>query len=106
VIGSPTREAADLIRRYLAGRGRHDPFNPARDVEALHVWLRATELADQWRRCRSLAGQVTDSGLLAAVRQEHPELVTDIDNRRSLCCPTMSPTRRWLATSVGRRPPS
>jgi hypothetical protein len=25
---TPTAQAGDLIRRYLAGRGRHDPFQP------------------------------------------------------------------------------
>jgi hypothetical protein len=62
-------------------------FDPARDVEPLHTWLRATSLAGEWCRCRSLAGQATDDGLLAAIRHEHPKLIADpatIDRRSTL----------------------
>jgi hypothetical protein len=73
---TPTAVAADLLRRFLAGHGRRHTFRPEDDLDVFHRWLRVTDLADQWRRARGLAGQATDGGLLAAVAHEHPELVT------------------------------
>lgn len=71
----PIAGAADLVCRYLDRHGRRHTFRPQDDVEPFIRWLRATDLTGEWRRCRGLAGQITDGGLLDAVAYEHPELV-------------------------------
>jgi hypothetical protein len=66
------RVAADPIRRYLAARGRCDPFQ-LYDGEPFERWLDAVGLRNTWDQCRAHAGD--DATLLAAVRPAYPELV-------------------------------
>jgi hypothetical protein len=74
---TPTAEAADILRRYLASRGRRDRFHVF-DGEPFGRWLGATGLRDAWDDCRQRHGG--DAELLTIVRAEHPELV-DADPR-------------------------
>jgi hypothetical protein len=71
---TPVSGAADCVRRFLAGRGRHDPFDPAIDGPAFARWLCAVGLRDRWDACRQAPGG-TDAAVFAAVRGRHPELI-------------------------------
>lgn len=99
----PITGAADLVRRYLAGHGRRHTFRPEDDVEPFVRWLRATDLTTEWRRCRGLAGQITDGGLLDAVAYEFPQLVVAPSIGEPPCTRPVPP---WSASRARPRWPN